>query len=182
VHQHQRSTVSLSPQSPSSSVLFSPSYPSSRVQFSQLYPSSDTVIILDAISLRLVRTLAFSQVFPGRDHASARITSVAVDSALKLVVSASGPRLAVWSLSGVSARTWLVHSSLLLPDDKYVTALDCSSGLLAVATQSTLSVYTLIMENDLPTWSCKWIRSSQALHSIYFSPSLVYLATTLEPM
>jgi hypothetical protein len=85
VHQHQRSTVSLSPQSPSSSVLFSPSYPSSRVQFSQLYPSSDTVIILDAISLRLVRTLAFSQVFPGRDHASARITSVAVDSALKLV-------------------------------------------------------------------------------------------------
>jgi hypothetical protein len=151
------------------------------------------VVILDAVSLRLVRTLAFSQVFPGRDHASARITSLAVDSALKLVrtsyaittcfpyiypgkvVTASGPRLAVWSLSGVSARTWLVHSSLLLPDDKYVTAIDCSSGavllllrflchcspgpgLLAVATQSTLSVYTLIMENDLPTWSCKWTR------------------------
>ncbi|KAH9996446.1 RAVE protein 1 C terminal-domain-containing protein [Russula vinacea] len=128
-----------------------------------LYPSSDTVIILDAISLRLVRTLAFSQVFPGRDHASARITSLAVDSALKLVVSASGPRLAVWSLSGVSARTWLVHSSLLLPDDKHVTTLDCSFGLLAVGTQSTLSVYTLIMENDLPTWSCKWTRRANVV-------------------
>ncbi|KAI0286916.1 RAVE protein 1 C terminal-domain-containing protein [Russula aff. rugulosa BPL654] len=123
-----------------------------------LYPSADTVVILDAISLRLVRTLAFFQVFPGRDHASARITSLAVDPALKLVVTASGPRLAVWSLSGVAAHTWLVHSSLVLPDDKYVTALDCSSGLLAVATQSTLSIFTLIMENDLPTWSCKWTR------------------------
>lgn len=43
------------------------------------------MIILDAISLRLVRTLAFFQVFPGRDHASTRITSLAVDPALKLV-------------------------------------------------------------------------------------------------
>ncbi len=29
-------------------------------------------------------------------------------------------------------------------------------GLLAVGTRSTLSVYTLILENDLPTWSLKW--------------------------
>ncbi|KAI0305003.1 RAVE protein 1 C terminal-domain-containing protein [Russula brevipes] len=145
-----------------------------------LYPSADTVVILDATSLSLVRTLSFSQVFPGRDHANAHITSIAVDPALKLVAAASGPRLAAWSLSGVSARTWLIHSSLLLPDDKHITAIDCSSGLLAVATQSTLSVYTLIMEDDLPTWSCKWIRSSQTLSSIYFSPSLVYLAATLE--
>jgi hypothetical protein len=63
----------------------SPSCPRSRVQFPQIYPSADSVVILDAISLRLVRTLAFSQVFPGRDHASARITSLAVDPALKLV-------------------------------------------------------------------------------------------------
>ncbi|KAH9984643.1 WD repeat-containing protein [Russula compacta] len=145
-----------------------------------LYPSADTVVILDATSLCLVRTLAFSQVFPGLDGASVRIASLAVDPALKLVATASGPRLAVWSLSGVSSRTWLVHSSLLLPNGKDVTALDCSSGLLAIATQSTLSVYTLIMENDLPTWSCKWTRSSQKLFSIHFSPSLVYLAATLE--
>lgn len=172
------------------------SHPSSRVQSSQLYPSADTVVILDATSLRLVRTLAFSQVFPSRDHANARISSLVVDPTLKLVcncspitlrfpliaalplpqvAAASGPRFAVWSLSGVSARTWLVHSSLLLPDDEHITALDCRSGvfalllcprchcplgagLLAVATQLTLSVYTLIMENDLPTWSRKWTR------------------------
>lgn len=30
------------------------------------------------------------------------------------------------------------------------------SGLLAVGTPSSLSVYTLILENDLPTWSLKW--------------------------
>ena len=193
------------------------------------------MVILDATSLRLVRTLAFSQVFPSRGQVSARITSLAVDPALKLVGASlpitmrfplipalpqvavsSGPRLAVWSC-GVSTRTWLVHSSLILPDDKHITALDCRSGesallpcplyhcspgtgLLAVTTRSTLSVYTLIMENDLPTWSCKWTRRysilyprvfyslvtphpwhrSTSLHSIYFSPSLVYLAATLE--
>lgn len=30
------------------------------------------------------------------------------------------------------------------------------SGLLAVGSQSGLSVYTLILENDLLTWSKKW--------------------------
>ena len=120
---------------------------------------------------------------------NSKITSLAVDPALKLVrispqrhlhshrspqvAAASGPRLAVWSLSGVSARTWLVHSSLVLPDDQRITAVDCCSGvlvsfipftyhcspyvgLLVVASQSTLSVHTLVMENDLPTWSSKW--------------------------
>jgi len=36
------------------------------------------------------------------------------------------------------------------------------------------------MENDLPTWSCKWTRSFQTISSIHFSPSLVYLAATSE--
>ncbi|KAH8998842.1 RAVE protein 1 C terminal-domain-containing protein [Lactarius hatsudake] len=144
-----------------------------------LYPSADTVVILDATSLRFLRALAFSQVFPGAS-ANCNITSLAVDPALKLVAAASGPRLAVWSLSGVSARTWLVHSSLLLPDDKHITAIDCSSGLLVVTTHSTLSVYTLVMENDLPTWSSKWSCRSQELSSIHFSPSLAYVATVSE--
>jgi hypothetical protein len=78
-------SVSVSPQSlflsvtPPLSHLFSP------IQPSQLYPSADVVVILDATSLRLVRTLAFSQVFPSQGHASARILSLAVDPALKLV-------------------------------------------------------------------------------------------------
>lgn len=29
-------------------------------------------------------------------------------------------------------------------------------GLLAVGTMSNLSIYTLVLENDLPTWSLKW--------------------------
>ncbi|KAH8982607.1 RAVE protein 1 C terminal-domain-containing protein [Lactarius akahatsu] len=142
-----------------------------------LYPSADTVVILDATSLRFLRALAFSQVFPGAS-ANRNITSLAIDPALKLVAAASGPRLAVWSLSGVSARTWLVHSSLLLPNDKHITAVDCSSGLLVVATESTLSVHTLVMENDLPTWSSKW--SCRSYLPVHFSPSLAYVATVSE--
>ena len=30
------------------------------------------------------------------------------------------------------------------------------AGLLAVGTAASLSVYTLALENDLPTWSLKW--------------------------
>ena len=107
------------------------------------------------------------------------------------VAASSGPRLAVWSLSGVSTRTWLVHSSLVLPDDKHITALDCRSGesalplcplyhyslgagLLAVTTRSTLSVYTLIMENDLPTWSCKWTRRCSIPESFIRSWLLIH--------
>lgn len=71
------------------------------------------------------------------------------------------------------------------------------AGLLAVGTRSSLSVYTLTLENDLPTWSMKW-SSTYALHSymlpcmyihlllnslptlsrVRFSPSLMYIATT----
>ncbi|KAF8273891.1 WD repeat-containing protein [Lactarius quietus] len=144
-----------------------------------LYPSADTVVILDATSLRFLRALAFSQVFPGAS-ANCNITSLAVDPAFKLVAAASGPRLAVWSLSGVSACTWLVHSSLVLPGDKRITAVDCSSGLLVVATQSTLSVHTLVMENDLPTWTSKWSCRSRELSSISFSPSLASFVTVSE--
>jgi hypothetical protein len=50
----------------------------------QLYPSADTVVILNATSLRFLRALAFSQVFPGVG-ANCNITSLAVDPALKLV-------------------------------------------------------------------------------------------------
>ncbi|KAH9037204.1 RAVE protein 1 C terminal-domain-containing protein [Lactarius pseudohatsudake] len=134
-----------------------PGSPSSACRLHTLCLPTESllVVILDATSLRFLRALAFSQVFPGAS-ANCNITSLAVDSALKLVAAASGPRLAVWSLSGVSTRTWLVHSSLLLPDDKHITAIDCSSGLLVVTTHSTLSVHTLVMENDLPTWSSKW--------------------------
>ena len=82
---YQPSAISLSPQSLFSSVTFLPFIPPHPYNSSQLYPSADTVVILDATSLRLVRTLAFSQVFPSRDHVSARITSLAVDPALKLV-------------------------------------------------------------------------------------------------
>ena len=82
---YQPSAISLPPQSLFSSVTYLPFIPPHPYNPSQLYPSADTVVILDATSLRLVRTLAFSQVFPSRDHVSARITSLAVDPALKLV-------------------------------------------------------------------------------------------------
>jgi hypothetical protein len=85
------------------------SHPSSRVQSSQLYPSADTVVILDATSLRLVRTLAFSQVFPSRDHANAHISSLVVDPTLKLVCNCSPITLRIPLIAALSLPRWLPH-------------------------------------------------------------------------
>ncbi|KAG6818061.1 hypothetical protein H0H87_009216 [Tephrocybe sp. NHM501043] len=86
-------------------------------------------------------------------------------------------RIATWALSGVKQDTWLIHSTLVLPENHVVTALNCRSGLLAVGSQLGLSVYTLILENDLPTWSQKWTVRASAPTCIHFSPSLMYIAT-----
>ncbi len=71
---------------PTESLLVSQSrsFSSSHLPSCQLYPSADTVVIHDATSLRFLRALAFSQVFPGAS-AKSDITSFAVDPAFKLV-------------------------------------------------------------------------------------------------
>ena len=43
--------------------------------------------------------------------------------------------------------------------------------------QRALSVYTLILENDLPTWSQKWTVAAKAPFLARFAPSLMYIAT-----
>lgn len=49
---------------------------------------------------------------------------------------------------------------IVVPVISQLTTVWCSSnltlGLLAVGSQSSLSVYTLILENDLLKWSKKW--------------------------
>ncbi|KAI0756586.1 RAVE protein 1 C terminal-domain-containing protein [Daedaleopsis nitida] len=97
---------------------------------------------------------------------------------MKLVAASLGHRVVVWSLSGIQNDYWRVHSSLSLSEDQQVSALDCISGLLAVGTRSSLSVYTLILENDLPTWSLKWSSTVPTLSRVRFSPSLMYISTT----
>ncbi|KAJ7596877.1 RAVE protein 1 C terminal-domain-containing protein [Mycena floridula] len=143
-----------------------------------LYPACDAVVILNARSLALVRVLAFWEAFPGTGIVGDQVSCLSVDSGMKLIVVALKSRIATWALSGVHHDSWRVHSSLVLPPDSSVTALDSKSGLLAVATESSLSVYTLILENDLPTWSQKWTSPTNTRPIVlHFSPSLMYIAT-----
>lgn len=93
------------------------------------------------------------------------------------VVAAINTRIAAWSLSGVQQDAWRIHSTLVLPENHIVTALDNKAGLLAVGTGRGLSVYTLVLENDLPTWSQKWAASVPAVTLASFAPSLMYIAT-----
>ncbi|EMD42152.1 hypothetical protein CERSUDRAFT_110689 [Gelatoporia subvermispora B] len=142
-----------------------------------LYPSADSIVILNPRTLAFVRALAFWEAFPSTRNLLDPLQCLAIDSGMKLVVASLGSRVAVWHLAGVRNDSWRLHSTLLLPPDQRVTALDCKSGLLAVGTQSTLSVYTLILENDLPTWSRKWSISVTCLARIRFSPSLELMCT-----
>ncbi|KAK7468733.1 regulator of (H+)-ATPase in vacuolar membrane [Stygiomarasmius scandens] len=144
-----------------------------------LYPSADAVVILNAHNLALIRVLAFWQAFPGLAHTSDKISCISVDAGMKLIVAAMGSKIASWALSGIKSDTWLVHSSLAL--DRKVTTMDTYSGLLAIGTERGLSVYTLILENDLPTWSQKWTVSLKySPRLVRFAPSLMYIATTTD--
>ncbi|KAI6162072.1 RAVE protein 1 C terminal-domain-containing protein [Pisolithus thermaeus] len=160
-----------------------------------VYPSADAVVILNASSLSLVRVLALREVFPGTQQT---VSCLAVDPALKVIVVSTGTRIAAWSLSGVQSNIFRVHSSLILRDGDPVTALDCRAGLLAIGSQKGLSVFTLILENDLLTWTKKWFTGHVDLVDLrpsltpmnavplrlvrsHFSPTLAYIATTTTP-
>ncbi|KAF9479728.1 hypothetical protein BDN70DRAFT_906163 [Pholiota conissans] len=143
-------------------------FPAAGVQFLNLhneslilYPSGDAVIILNAQTLALVRVLAFWEAFPGTAHSKDKISCISVDSGMKLIVAANKFRLAAWSLSDVQKDAWRIHSTLILPEGEEVTILDNKAGLLAVGCERGLSVYTLVLENDLLTWSRKWMTASK---------------------
>ncbi|KAF9056524.1 RAVE protein 1 C terminal-domain-containing protein [Panaeolus papilionaceus] len=142
-----------------------------------LYPFAHAVVILDAHTLSLVRVLAFWEAYAGLIHSTHNISCISVDSGMKLIVAASTHRLAAWSLSDVRQDTWRVHSSLVLPEDHVVTSLDNKAGLLAVGCSNSLSVYTLVLENDLPTWSKKWEINTSTPTGLNFAPSLTYIAS-----
>ncbi|KIK91309.1 hypothetical protein PAXRUDRAFT_34992 [Paxillus rubicundulus Ve08.2h10] len=143
-----------------------------------LYPSADSIVILDASNLELIRILAFQEVFPSLHYQGESVSSLVVDPAMKIVVASMNTHIAAWSLSGIQSDTWRIHSSLVLPDRDFVTALDCRSGLLSVGSHSGLSVYTLILENDLLTWSKKWSARVVTPSLAKLSPTLTYIATT----
>jgi len=44
------------------------------------------------------------------------------------VVAAINTRIAAWSLSGVQQDVWRIHSTLVLPENNIVTALDNKAG------------------------------------------------------
>ncbi|EIN14095.1 WD repeat-containing protein [Punctularia strigosozonata HHB-11173 SS5] len=145
-----------------------------------VHPFADTVVIRNAKTLMLIRVLAFWEAFPGTRHSKASITSISVDAAMKLIVAVMQSRVAVWSLSSVNAEsgTWRLHSSLALPEGQDVHSVHCQSGLLALASRSGLSVHTLSLENDLPTWSAKWRnRAASSQTIVRLSPSLSYIAS-----
>ncbi|KAF9244559.1 RAVE protein 1 C terminal-domain-containing protein [Melanogaster broomeanus] len=144
-----------------------------------LYPSADAIVVLDASNLELIRVLAFHEVFPSSQNQGESVSCIAVDPVMKIIVASMNSQIAAWSLSGVQSDTWRIHSSLVLPDGDLVTALDCrSAGLLSVGSQSGLSVYTLILENDLLTWSKKWSARVVTPSIAKFAPTLAYIVTT----
>ncbi|KAH7912596.1 RAVE protein 1 C terminal-domain-containing protein [Hygrophoropsis aurantiaca] len=143
-----------------------------------VFSSADAVVLLDAATLSLVRILAFREVFPDTQHWKQSISSVAVDSAMRVIVASMNTRIAAWSMSGAANDTWRIHSSLILPDGDTITALDCRSGLLSIGSSRCLSVYTLILENDLLTWTKKWSSPVTTPSLVKLSPTLTYIATT----
>ncbi|KAH6916877.1 WD repeat-containing protein [Coprinopsis sp. MPI-PUGE-AT-0042] len=162
-------------------------YPGAGLQFIQLpneslllYPSADAIIIRNVETLALRRILAFWEAFPGTIHPSEAISCISVDSGMKLIVAAMNTRIVAWSLSEVKDDAWRIHSTLVLQGDGEVLSLDNKAGMLAVGTARGLSIYTLVMDNDLPTWSLKWSTPVGHVTHASFAPSLMYIATVTK--
>ncbi|KAG2023063.1 WD repeat-containing protein [Coprinopsis cinerea AmutBmut pab1-1] len=159
-------------------------YPAAGLQFIQLpkeilllYPSTDAIIIRNAQTLALRRVLAVWEAFPGSKQSGETVSCISVDSGMKLIVAAISTRIVAWALSEVQSDTWRLHSTLILREGHTVTSLDNKAGLLAVGTERGLSIYTLVLENDLPTWSLKWSTSAGPIIHVSFAPSLMSIAT-----
>lgn len=159
-------------------------YPAAGLQFIRLpteslllYPSADAIIIRNVETLALKRILTFWEAFPGTIHANDAISCISVDSGMKLIIAAMNTRIVAWSLSEVKDDAWRIHSTLVLQGDGDVLSLDNKAGLLAVGTTQGLSIYTLVMDNDLPTWSLKWSTTVGPVIHASFAPSLMYIAT-----
>ncbi|KLO15044.1 hypothetical protein SCHPADRAFT_871712 [Schizopora paradoxa] len=145
-----------------------------------VYAFADCVVLLDAETLEFCRALAFWEVFPGTRESHQHVRRISIEPGMKLIAASSGSQIAFWSLSGTQRDTWRVHSSLSMLGGHEVTAMDCKSGLLAVSTPDSLSVYNLSLEDDLPTWTRKWVIPAPAYSVVRFSPSLVYLAAVAK--
>jgi hypothetical protein len=55
------------------------------------------------------------------------------------IVATMNTRLAAWCLSGVQQDAWRIHSTLTLPQDHTITAVDCKSGNPATSTSEAVS-------------------------------------------
>ncbi|KAF5323620.1 hypothetical protein D9611_005764 [Ephemerocybe angulata] len=159
-------------------------YPAEGLQFIRLpketlllYPSADSVLIRNAQTLGLRRVLAFWEAFSGMIKSKGTISCISVDSGMRLIIAAIGTRVVAWSLSDVQEDAWRVHSTLVLPEGHNVSALGNKAGMLAVGTDRGFSLYTLVMENDLPTWAQKWSTPVKGIIHVNFAPSLMYIAT-----
>ncbi|KAG8997978.1 regulator of (H+)-ATPase in vacuolar membrane [Tulasnella sp. JGI-2019a] len=140
-----------------------------------VYATSDTVTLLNATSLDLVRVLTFWEAFPGAVGGDGIIEHVAVDEEQKMVAASMGSQLVFWTCTGdETGKRWRVHSTFVVPGD--VTCLDCSSGSLAVGTARGLSTYKLKTDGDLPTWVKEWSLRHPAPCLVRFSPSTSHIA------
>ncbi|KAG2084137.1 hypothetical protein BD769DRAFT_1682312 [Suillus cothurnatus] len=67
---------------------------------------------------------------------------------------------------------------VLVPCALSASIVDFHSELLSVGGQDGLSVYTLILENDLLTWSKEWEVGVATTSLAKFAATLAYIATT----
>lgn len=139
------------------------------------YASKDLIALVDASSLNLVTTLAFWDVYPSTYDTETYVRHIAVDVPNKLMVAASGSKIAVWTLSSLEQDAWRVHSSLITHQP--VTSLTCHSGRLVVGTTGGLSLFTVQLLHDLPSWTLMWRTKTTSPEQIALSPSTTLLAT-----
>ncbi|KIO33268.1 hypothetical protein M407DRAFT_234427, partial [Tulasnella calospora MUT 4182] len=141
-----------------------------------LYVTSDTINIIDAATLRVIRVLGFWEAFPGLLGGEAVVSNVAFDQDKQLVVASLGNQVAAWVCSSADATRWRVHTTLNIAND--VMTLDCVSGYLALGTSRALMEFELRENGDIPMWVKVWSTHVVDPTLARYSPARSLLACT----
>ncbi|KAG8915058.1 regulator of (H+)-ATPase in vacuolar membrane, partial [Tulasnella sp. 417] len=136
----------------------------------------NTVNIIDAATLSVIRVLGFWEAFPGLLGGEAVVSNVAFDQDKQLVVASLGNQVAAWVSSSTDATRWRVHTTLNIAND--VMTLDCASGYLTLGISRALLEFELRENGDIPMWVKVWSTRVVDPTLVRYSPGRTLLACT----
>ncbi|KAF8320625.1 RAVE protein 1 C terminal-domain-containing protein [Cantharellus anzutake] len=136
-----------------------------------IYATGETIVLLDASTLRLLRTLTLKEAFPAAHNVP--ITVLDVENHARYVLGVSQTHVAVWEFSdSLSSR---VHSAFT--NSEPVTCAHIKRDHIAIGHSGGVALKRLETSREVPIWITLWTQPAPTPHCVSLSPSLTFVAS-----